>query len=387
MNPANAAHSMPMGSISQKTVQAALNRLRSQPTTQGDALLWLSLVEQKLLEDRLPDTSLCRSYALSEILITIITHAYHAARQANDLTDLCSPTSLRQSLEAIKHASETADANLLGWLWFFYHYVHPEFDISVALFCETVSIHTRTLSRYHQRTLSLLLYALIDAERRVHVGRHQQWLLSQLPGQVPMHVYGREKVLQYFTARAILQHVQINGPRGIGKTALTEAVLRSWIVSNEITDFIWLHRPSSVRTAERQIANFAAKQSTRGSIRQFVQDRSIAIVLDGVEHFCGEIGPLQRLLADLRAASVFLISQQPLPIASEMFHLMLSDLPPIAAKALIRESLERWNSEDRAYPVQEAIEYVWELAGGNPAAILRTVLELRIDDYSTQGAF
>jgi hypothetical protein len=49
--------------------------------------------------------------------------------------------------------------------------------------------------------------------------------------------------------------------------------------------------------------------------------------------------------------------------------------------------LERWNSEDRAYPVQEAIEYVWELAGGNPAAILRTVLELRIDDYSTQGAF
>lgn len=151
---------------------------------------------------------------------------------------------------------------------------------------------------------------------------------------------GREEDLRDVDAaleRACL--VTIVGGLGVGKTRLAQELLArradvpgtaaAWVSLASLEDV--QHVPSAIALAvgvslSDRVDGFAA-------LRHALEDQSLLLILDGVEHLAGALAaPLAALVSQTRALRILVTSQAPLGVAGEtVYRLMPLPVPPADA--------------------------------------------------------
>lgn len=368
-------------SLSEASVQAALEQLRymSLPPVPG-ALDDLTLIDEVLLASEVRLTAARRRYAVAEVLIDIIRGELGRHREAMGLILRETEISRSDALAAIAADATTASTQLLGWSWLYYGYVTVELDISVNLFCQTASIHPRTLTRYRHQTVSRLTQKLIQREEAARKRNRRRHLARQFSRSAPAVLVGRDCALAQLDLCPNLwipQQVQVIGVAGIGKTALVEHAVQRLIEQEAVDQFIWVTSPTSVQAIRARLSTL--QDETAGlSLREYLECSRTLIVIDDAEDLNNDLGQLEELLDELARAFVFLTAQTPLPIRSTSRFIVLSALSESEAKSLIRTHANKWFMQGSDPLSVEEITQLWEVAGGNPRLIEQTVLDWQL---------
>ena len=232
----------------------------------GNLLVDLFLVDEAMMDPKLLETSLTRSYVLSSILTAMIKYELLRLRRALDVQDSEPETSQTDALEAITRDVRTGCPQLVAWSWLYYHYVRLDLNITVEIFCKFASIRSRTATRYRRWATRQLLLQLIEKERDARKRRHQRFLYAQLPPRSPVTLIGRDSMLDQLIHFALYDdpcHVQIVGASGVGKTALIRRSIQLLIDRGALDNLVWLDTPRSVDEISSTARAVSAEQGSK----------------------------------------------------------------------------------------------------------------------------
>lgn len=153
--------------ISQWHVERELSRLHcigiDVPPT---SLTNLQLVADFLSDPSLPSTPYSRSYAISCLLIGIITNNYIAQRQIFRPDADEEPQAYQDAIAMIKDDAQIWSSELNGWSYLYYRYARVELNVSQPRFREIFLVDHRTLNRWKHNSIGRLTMKIIKAEHR-----------------------------------------------------------------------------------------------------------------------------------------------------------------------------------------------------------------------------
>lgn len=361
--------------ISLRSVRDALESMlysASNASSLSNPLLYLMLIEVRLLDPDLPDTQITREHELSRYLATRITEQYVRIRQLQGLD-----TQTAESLSAIQSriTEERGHSELLAWSWLYHHYVRVDLAIRPELFCELTGLNERTLRRYQQHGVKRLTAAIVEDEYAVRRDYRKRRLLKLIAPYTLHNLIGRDLLLSQ--AQAALRSsasicLQITGAPGIGKSALTGTLLK-WELEQDFLDhIIWIDHPNSMQSIRNMLMDWLPSESSI-QLQEYVQLYAIAVILDDLELPAQEREPFLALLSELAGAQVIMTTRTYMPVAGSAT-IVLHDLDQTEALTLIRSRLELQFPDFSEKDVMR----VWRCCGGNPGAIMLMCANIRV---------
>jgi len=69
-----------------------------------------------------------------------------------------------QAVQDIQHDALTQSTSLIGWSLLYHIHIRPDLNITYALFAKLISVDPRTVRRYKEQAIDLLLQRIIQAE-------------------------------------------------------------------------------------------------------------------------------------------------------------------------------------------------------------------------------
>jgi hypothetical protein len=377
--------------ITEQHVKAALDDLHyGSRNWLCNPLEGLELIEDAIIASTLPVSPFSRTYLLSQILISMISEELCCCRRAQGTYVIpASETSHKAALEAIAKDAKTGCAELLIWNWLYYHYVRVDFDISPNVFCRIASINQRSLQRYRQCGIRRLVFRLIEREQLIRKKTQKRQLYAQLPRVSLTPLFSRQAELHWFENRVHCGQpisMQVIGGQGIGKTVFVQKAVRHLIETDSIELLFWFDKPTSVRAIEQRLAIFIQEQGLFISVREFVQCRKIAVIIDGMDTLSNELERLEDLLDDLDSAMIFLTSRVPISLRNMSGHIILPELERSEAEQFIRSLISNWHYRYFEQLNSDDLEAILEQTRGNPRLIEKAVWKLQAQRVSEDNS-
>jgi tetratricopeptide (TPR) repeat protein len=375
-------------SISVENVRAALDiLLYSTVNKSSSALERLFLVNVYLMNPDLPSTPTAHEYALKQILISTIKDNFIRHCQVHNISIPQDDATVDVASSAIAACARQSSPELMGWCWLYYRYVRIDLDIRFVNFCEAAHIDDRTLRRYQQHATKRLTEQLIETETQARFEQRCLYLFTQLPSTTPEPLFGRDetlKALQIFLTTSNRHHIQITGAHGIGKSTIAQELLRQQIKGDCIDQLIWITHPTSVTFIRQYVGEYLRLVDINVGIREYLSLYRVAVVLDDMNDFRGDMEALNSLLKDLSSALVIITSHIYMSLA-ETYHIALNELRRPAVDEFV-QVLMRNRGDFDDYNI------IWEQVGGNPLAIRLfsnniTTLRLRGVQVDVMGLF
>jgi tetratricopeptide (TPR) repeat protein len=302
--------------IDEGSIREALEKMRQARSLQGCALmssLWMQ-VGAPLGE------GVGIEVTIMDKLVGLITERLTTARHALGLsTDGLTPE------EAFQQDYTEDNIPLEAWSTLYYRYVRTELAWSVAQLAELAYTNTRTI----RRRVDVGLRRVAEAVNRYEIETRQAhwgaWLRSKMPPKPYSQLRGFDG-LQGDLREALLTlgdapFVQISGGAGVGKTALTHAVLSRLVTENAVGDFAWLTaRPGMVY--EGLLAAFARALGYAHLVKLPAADLATALrticarqftvlIVDRAELLGNSYGSLNRLEPLLGGGRLLVVSRSP----------------------------------------------------------------------------
>lgn len=179
------------------------------------------------------------------------------------------------------------------------------------------------------------------------------------------------------------------GLGGIGKTALTDLVVRRMIRRFLFEDVIWLrieHQTMSGRSQDPELtfenllngllhriwpeqAEVMSPQQRLVSLRQEFESRPYLIVIDNLEHERDSDFILDQLHSFARPTKFLLTSRSRLAKQSAVYNIPLQELPQAEALDFVRYHALECGVEPVAGAADKELAPIYETAGGNPLAL------------------
>ncbi len=328
-------------------------------------LQFLQLVEVHMLTVDYTFFPEPRQFALNDLLISIIQDQYDHQRSLHGLPPVKSGDNLASAVIAVKEAAAIANPDLIGWAWFYFHYVEVSLHISQQKFCQLVNLDDRTIRRYQNTIVDQLTKRLIRMEQSARNSRHKQMLCLQLPHQGNIsNLLERDQAIEQLRASKT-KHFYITGAPGIGKTVFTEMFLQELISDNKLDQIVWFRSPENMESIKLYLRERLLIENTNVTITEYVLIKQVAIVIDNSDGLHKELIELEYFLQEFSNAYVFLISRTFFPLPN-CFQLNLSELSISSAKTLLVDPNEDYGEYFKNVDFNRVI---WPSIGGNPLAI------------------
>lgn len=349
--------------ITAEHVRAALNQMiysTAQELPNPLENLWI--VQQAAAQA--PHSPHRTRFVLQELLTEIIREELSECRRIHGLEPPKARSSLAEIEEAIQLDGQTGNPVLIGWSWLYYRYVRDDLALLQRDYAANAIIEDRTLRRYQEYALTLLVRKLYQLECEARITFNRARLYRQLPVYTPVKLVGRaEAEQQWRRMLANLQpiHVQITGPAGCGKTTFAQEMVRQLIDQERVDQLLWLTSPPSLEAIQQQLD---------ASLPHPITHRT-AVVLDGLDNLRGRTNDVQMLLNTLAPAVVLLINATYLPLPETPARIRLDDLEANAAMTLIGSLLQASYPEEQFS--EDELWAIWNAGGGNPGNIKQMV--------------
>jgi tetratricopeptide (TPR) repeat protein/plasmid stabilization system protein ParE len=364
--------------ISTENVRAALDRLvYSASHSETNTLEDLLIVSEVVSRPDFPSSSRGREYALNSLLTAAITSHFEQHRRVFNRLLEPPDAPIWQARNEIGLDAQQGAPELLGWGWFYYHYIRADLNFSQQDFSQLTHLDERTLRRYQQHTLRQLTDYLIEQEHMARARQRARRLYSELPTQAQAMLIGRDadrQMILDMLRRNSPRHIQISGMSGVGKSALVERVVRDLIDTDAFEQVVWLEYPPSIDFIRGLLSEKFASEAATASLRDYLSIYPTAVILDDVDHLIQDIEAVELLLQDLSNATVFLIGRSYTPLRN-VLTFMLRELSQEAVYQLIEILLPSVQDE----------QSIWELTGGNPLAIKLAVGHLPLSSHIPHG--
>jgi tetratricopeptide (TPR) repeat protein len=364
--------------ISTENIRAALDRLVYSAThSDENALEHLLIIDSIVSHPDFPPSSRGREFALNSLLISIITSQLEHHRHLHDRALEPVGAGEQEVLMEITKDAQTGSPELLGWGWFYYHYVRSDLNISQLAFSQLTHLDERTLRRYQQHTLRQLADAFIEQEHAARSVQRARHLYAELPTHGALTLVGRDE-----SAAAVLnllqtnspKHIQITGMAGVGKSALVECVVRELIDTGVVEQVVWLEHPPSTDFVRAALSEKFVTEETAGALRDYLILYPTVIILDDVDVLLEKNEDIAHLLQELSAAIVFLIGRS-YALLTNVADYALHEISQNSACQLIEQLLPSIRDE----------QTVWQVTGGNPLAIKLAVRQMPLTEHFTLG--
>jgi tetratricopeptide (TPR) repeat protein len=358
--------------ISREDVSAALSSLiHTTRKPVADGLQHLLLVDLLVNAPDMPNSDEKRAFAAQELLIMEITRALH---EQCDLFRLLPPGERTQGDEIQKEAAELIKVgkhNLMAWSIVYYRYVRADLGLSVEELAQLFMVTPRTVTRYHDDGIDMLVQRLIREEQLARRSQTERRLYAMLPYSVPITLVGRDDLLD--TAESLLEtllpcHILITGGMGVGKTVFVQELLRRQIAAGRLNQLVWLDDPASTQFVHEQITEQLLREGSEITLRDYLLMYRVVVVLDGLELVMMDETVLSPLLRDLGAAVVILINRTYVALEGAEAHLPLPEIDPEAANKLINQALRLQANTDSEH-IREVAYDLYHQLGGNPLAL------------------
>lgn len=281
----------------------------------------------------------------------------------------------------------------------------PQDPDTVIRIADVLGIHQR---EERQRLLELVGYAYVEAasEGKSSVDQaveenstSQRNLLQWLPLPTYERLFGIETVCEEVTKYLDLSNhheiISIQGIGGIGKTALADYAVRSWISNApNVQDILWVSAKqqgiyqggitgSKIRInlntlfndigdmlGDEKVLRQPLPQKVKRLAGQF-RDKPYLVIIDNLEAV-EDFGGLTQLLANLAGPTKFILtSREDVPDLAPVTYVQLNELNKEASLELIeytaiKKGVDGFKAED-----------VYKLVGGNPLAIVLAVSQMQ----------
>ena len=316
--------------ISLESVRAALDALVHVSTARSPSPLErLLLVDEFLANPDFPQSTFKRSFALDDLLITVIKQEYQRLRSVFRINLPQENAQIENILAQVNEDLRIGSLELIGWGLLYVRYVRSDLGLTLEALSQVLHTESRTLRRYLHHAFEKLTEQLIQREWAARTRQRKRRLLSELPSSMVTPLFGREQELQKI-GRILRDpgrhHLIVTGMAGIGKSALVQEVLRQQIESEAIERLIWIYQPATVASVRRCLIERLLTEGSGISLGEYLLIYRVAIVLDGVEALENERNALDTLLDELSAAIVFLTSQLSVPMRGVTTYIGLSEL-------------------------------------------------------------
>ncbi len=353
--------------ISQQSVRKALDAMvRGTPNDENRSLLYLTLVDDFLSDPLMPHMDTPREFAVYHILIDLITCRYSESRQSVELEPPSEHPTLDEMRCSFNQDTRTRFPDLIGWSILYYRYVRTDVNLFATGYPADLGIDERTFRRYQADAIKRLTRDLIQEEYSARRRQHRLYLYTQLPDMQQTHFLGREK-LKREVEELIEQNppawVQISGPKGIGKTAFVQVILRNLIERDALDQIVWIHNPQSVEYVRRYLRQTLLPDGLV-ELGMYTTKVRAAIVLDNITQLRGFLPELRDCLNELINTRLFITNIIYVDISPKMKHIVLPPLEKRDVLSLVNLSYTGEETDDVEYG-----DDLWGRVGGNPLAV------------------
>jgi tetratricopeptide (TPR) repeat protein len=367
--------------ISKDDLRVALNSMvtPSSAPLVLDSLSTLILVDEALADPTLPKIHNSNEFAIYTVLTEIITDALHMQRRQLGLPPTKVDEGLGEATQSIIHGGRQDSTELLYWSFLHYHYVRVELNITVEKFSELVNLAQRTIRRYRTYAMDRLWQKLILEEQQARIRQHERRLYAQLPASTrSVRLFGRD--VEWRAAQDALKTlptatILVTGATGVGKTTFVQELLRQRIQSFEppkIDQIVWIDNPLNVGQIYNQLHNSLQIMNSAIELREWFSLYKVIVVIDDAEHLLSQPEYLDTLLQYLAPVTVFIMSNIHTPSHQIDSQIVLKELDSVTSIDFISNVAETTN--------QAEIQAIYQLAGGNPLALLMTINNAAIGD-------
>jgi len=358
--------------ISREDVSAALSSLihmTRKPV--ADGLQHLLLVDLRIMTPDMPDSDETRVFVAQELLVGEITRALH---EQCDMFRLIPPGERTRGEDVEREAAELVKIgkhNLMAWSTLYYRYVRSDLGLSVEELAQLFTVTPRTVARYHDDGIDMLMQRLIHEERLARQTQIERRLYAMLPYSVPITLLGRNDLLEA-TERLLPTlspcHLLITGATGIGKTVFVQELLRRQITAGQLDQLVWLDKPVSTQFVRQQMIEQLLREGGEITLRDYLLMFRVVVVVDGLDLLAVDRDALVGLLRALGAAVVILINRVHVPLEGVETHLPLPEIDPEAANTLINHALRLHAHADSEH-IRQVARDLYRQLGGNPLAL------------------
>jgi hypothetical protein len=366
--------------IEPSMVRCALASLRfwsKQETSQP--LENLLMVDLLLLDLDAPLSAHQRGFALKEILVCVIMESLAAHRRKFALLGPHEDEDFQAAQCAVALDGRNGNVELLGWSLLYYFFVRTDLNFSHELFADLIGVETRSVRRYQQHAIRRLTDRLIQREWQARKTHRRRYAYTRLPIAKPLRLVGRETEFaqaRYMVNELGLNHIQVTGTHGVGKTAFVQEFIRVQIEAETVDALIWMDQPRSVAAIQKRLSEELLLYERRSTLREFLALHRVVVVIDDVDDLRAEPGELKALLEELSEAKIILVNRLFLTLIGVPAYIHLSDLAQEDAVSLIR-MLGNVHFRGREEKLgEDEVWHVWSTAGGNPEAIMQTMYAL-----------
>jgi hypothetical protein len=258
---------------------------------------------------------------------------------------------------------------------------------------------------YRQRqAISQLTNILIGLEESASRA-WQQKIMGRLELPSYQHLVGIEGAQDVLTEALLADDAYfvtaVDGLGGIGKTALTDQVVRNLMPLTRFDDIAWVtakqtHLSSMGRlqvesgrpaltfpmlveelATQFELPPTASQLQRQRSLKEYLRDYACLVVVDNLE----TVADYQALLPELqqwqRPSKFLLTSRRRLLDQPAVFSLSLQELPPAAALELMRREARRGGFTELEEADDGMLQQIYEAVGGNPLALKLLIGQLR----------
>lgn len=370
-------------------MQSALEALTytARAAQPSSALLNLSLVDEALADAATPHSAVIRQVVLQALLADAMTAAYAAHRQAHGLPQPDPSATANDTERALLQDSRTASVELMAWAVLYVRYVRVDLSFDQQRIADNLGSDARTVRRYHQHGIRRLTEAMTTAEWQARARQREIRLLLNLPSTVAPRIYGRDALLgrlHDLHQGSKPHHVIITGVEGVGKTALVQAFLHDLIAHSSLDNIVWLSSPQTIEGVHAEVAARLLPVGATYAVREWLQLRAVAIVLDDADALWHERDALDDLLQAWASALVMVAGTRYEALRTPHHLLRLGEIDRMAADELVREVLTA-HGEDGTGGVSDG---VWSAAGGHPLLLkmLTRSLDVPVPQHSKDHA-
>ncbi len=358
--------------LSREDVRAALASLihpSRKPEMGG--LQHLLLVDLRVNAPDMPGSSDARAYAVADLLVAEITDGLREQRATFRLAEPDTREPVDQARASFAADGQVGASELLAWSALYYRYVRADLGFQASELASLISVDPRSMTRYNDDGVELLTQRLRHREQVARSTQLQRRLYALLPYSVPVRLIGRDEPMGQIEALLPTLspcHLLITGEVGIGKTTFVQELVRRQIDAERLDHLIWLDQPGSAQFVRQQAVESLLREGGEVTLRDYLLQYRVAVVLDGIEAAAAEPEAFERLLRDLGAAFVCLINPNDLLLDEVPAHLALPEIDLSAAEHLVREALQLGSGEARGH-AEETADDLYARFGGNPLAL------------------